>query len=286
MTQCKQSYEEIAIPCNVTVPTVVLQHHHCHVTRSQLSRYTVKTEMSKCQHCHVAFLQLLCKKNIITAVSQSQHCHVTNDIVSCHNVITTLSKCHHCQITVSSLSGQNITTVMLHCHYSMSCCITKWALPCHHDHVKKRKKSTLSCHSVAHALLCHTVYTVRSLFSCHNATTVMSKCQHFHHCHVQISNFHHCRVQMSAFSPPSCPNVNTFTTVMSKSQYFHHRNVQMSTLSPLSCPNVNTLNTVMSSDNNTYKHICDLMQCLLRHDYGNVQASRKPRTRVIIYSVT
>ena len=250
MTQCKQSYEEIAIPCNVTVPTVVLQHHHCHVTRSQLSHYTVKTEivMLLCYNCYVK------KNHIITAVSQSQHCHVTKDIAI-------MSQCYHYFVKMSPLSDHNVTTVWPeyhHCHASLS---------------------------LFNVMLYHKVSIIMSPRPC------QKKCQH---CHVTVLPMH-CYVTLSILSghsshvtmlPLSCPNVNTFTTVMSKCQYFHHCNVQMSTLSPLSCPNVNTLNTVMSSGNNAYKHICDLMQCLLRHDYGNVQASRKPRTRVIIYSVT
>ena len=179
MTQCKQSYEEIAIPWNVTLPTVVLQHHHCHVTRSQLSRYTVKTEMSKCQHCHVAFLQLLCKKNIITAVSQSQHCHVTNDIVSCHNVITT-----HYFVKMSPLSDHSVITVWPeyhHCHASLSLfnvmlyhkvSITMSPRPCK----KKKKINTVMSQCCPCTVMSHCLYC--------QVTLLMSQC---YHCHVQMS---------------------------------------------------------------------------------------------------
>ena len=167
----------------------------------------------------------------MTAVSQSQHCHVTND-----NRV--MSQCYQYFVKMSPLSDHNATTVWPechHCHASLSLVnvilyhkVSIAISPCHHDDVEM---STLSCHvSPMHCYVTlsvlsgHSSHATMLSLSCPNintCTTVMSKCQYFHHCNVQ----------MSTLSTLSCPNVSIFTTVMPKCQY--HCHVQMSTLSPL-----------------------------------------------------
>ena len=210
MSQCQQSC------CNIT--TVMSQGRNCHITPSRLRCLNVSTVMLLCYNCYVK------KYHIITAVSQSQHCHVTNDIAI-------MSQCYHYFVKMSPLSDHNVTTVWPeyhHCHASLS---------------------------LFNVMLYHKVSITMSPRPRQNEfNTVMSQCcpctvmSHCLYCQVTLlmSQCYHCHVQMSTLSPLSCPNVNTFTTVMSKCQHFHHRHVQMSTLSPLSCPNVNTFTIVMS----------------------------------------